>query len=547
MMRWLVLVIFAISFSAKAEPYRRLVNFEWEPIEGASSYEIEIRKKGQKTKSNAFKSMTPEWNGRLQIGHYEFRLRSLDQRKVPGEWSDFAELDVMLEPVKMKSPTSQALIKAESNDTESSVKFEWEPVPGAEDYHITVKNDINEVIAEDKTDKTSWSKDLPVAKTYSFSIQAVNETLKSEAAEFIPFTLVGPALSKSKIEKPENEFVRELKWTRPEFAENFDLQLLRYNPTTKKWQKISEQENYSAETMNFEPDWPGGKYRFQVKAKANIREPSEPAVLTFDVRGGDRSPAAEYVTTMRKSIDRTNGWFTHLSWYASSIALESSYKNSLSFGTNSVTGTGRFGGGWLDQDRDWGFLAIADVGGFIFENAIYNYVGLEVSAIRKQEYSERADFRYHIGVFTKEFPALWTTSSSATANFGNENNNERNYGKGNVAGPHIGAEFWYSITPKLGLQGNFHMYVPMIGLDFPNGGKLAGSDPNITVGALASYRYSNRLTGLVGVNYRMESYTYTDPADRAGWLSTPYTLRFNDNVQTILDGVYLNLMAEYAF
>lgn len=545
MIRWLLTVSLLMSSLATAETYRRLVNFEWEPIEGASSYEIEIRKKGQKEKSSSFKSESPEWNGRLPIGHYEFRLRTLDRRKVPGDWSDYADLDVMLEPVKIVSPRHQSSLKTSSNDSESEVNFIWESVPAADEYLIEVKDFKGEVIAKETTSKTSYSKNLPVAQPYSFSVTAFSASLKSEFTEPVSFTLVGPKLEKVKIEKPENEFIRDLKWARPEFTENYDVMLAKFNSTTKKWQKFKEFENWTDQTLVFESDWPGGRYLLQVKAKASIRETSEPSNLTFDVRQGDRSPAAEYVTTLRKSIDRTNGWFSHFSWYASSIALNSAYKNALSFGTSSITGTGRIGGGWLNPDKNWGFLAIADVGGFIFEDIIYNFVGLEVSAIRQKQLSDRADIRYHMGIFTKEFPALWTTSSSALANFGNFNNVNRNYGKGNVAGPHVGAEYWYSITPKLGLQTNAHLYLPMLGIEFPNGGKLGGTDPNISVGVLGSYRYSNKLTGLIGVNYRLESYQYTDSRDSSSWLGV--SSNSNDSVVTEMNGIYINFMAEYAF
>lgn len=536
---------FLIASQSMAEAYRRLVNFEWEPIEGASTYEIEIRKKGQTSKSNSFKSKTPDWNGRLQIGKYEFRLRSLDQRQVPGEWSGYADLDVTLEPVYVNSPAPQSLVKSTSSGNESEVEFKWTAVPQAENYLLTVRNSKNEVVFEEKTSSTSYSRKLESAQTYTYTIKAISGDLQSEFSDPVPFTLVGPALEKVKIEKPDNEFVREVKWAKPEKSENYDLMLARYNPTIKKWQKFKEIENFTGETLNFESDWPGGKYRLQVKSKASLREPSEPASLQFEARNGDRSPAAEYVSTMRKSIDRTNGWFAHLSWYASSIALSTAYKNTRGLGTNSITGTGRFGGGWLEEDSKWGFMAIADVGGFIFENAVYNFVGLEFSAIRKQEISDRADIRYHLGVFSKEFPALWITAASVIANVSDLNGADKKYSKGNVMGPHIGAEYWYSITPKLGLQANIHLYMPVVGLEFPNGGKISSPDPNLSVGALGSYRYSPRLTGLVGVNYRMESYNYTDSSDSAAWSGINF--QSTNQVKTQLDGFYINLMAEYAF
>jgi len=547
-MKLVLIFIFLFQFCefSQAQAYRRLVNFEWETIEGASKYEIEIRKKGQ-TKANSFKSVEPAWSGKLQVGHYEFRLRTLDQRQVPGEWSDYADLDVMLEPVKIKTPASQASLKSVDKE-KIEVLFEWEAVPDTKEYILTVKNLTHEVVAEEKTENLKKEISLKSAAQYTYQVKAVQSgKIESESSDSTSFTIVGPQLSKAQIEKPDNEFIREVKWQKVEYAESYDVILAKLNPATKKWQKFKEFENYNALSLNFDPDWPGGKYKLLVKSKAPIRESSDSSAATFDVRSGDRSPAAEYVTTMRKSIERANGWFTHLSWYASSISLNSKYKNSLNIQANTTTGTGRVGVGWLDPDRDWGLMTIADIGGFIFENSVYNFVGIEISAIRKQVVSDRADLRYHMGLFLKEFPALWTTNASANANYGNENNVDKKYGKGAVLGPHVGVEYWYSMTPKLGLQGNLHMYLPVSGMEFPNGGKISDGDPNLSIGALASYGYSKQLTGLIGINFRMESYNYSDPADRSGWGSGSNALKFNDTVFTTLDGIYLNLMAEYAF
>ena len=144
-------LLLIISFHlAHAEPYRRLVNFEWEPIEEAKSYEIEIRKKGTSKKPNAFISVKPEWNGRLPVGKYEFRLRSLDARKVPGDWSGYAELDVNLEPVKMKYPPANAMIPS-TKDNDAKIKFEWLGVPVANEYQLIIMNEKNEVVVDKKT------------------------------------------------------------------------------------------------------------------------------------------------------------------------------------------------------------------------------------------------------------------------------------------------------------------------------------------------------------------------------------------------------------
>ncbi len=556
MLRFLSLVLFFIcSFGSvhvrAAEPppptYRRVVNFEWEPIEEAKYYEIEIRKKNKDSKASNFKTVKAEWTGKLSVGHYEFRLRSLDTRKVPGDWSGFAELDVMLEPTKPKFPGTEEQIKA-TDAEKHEVNFEWEKTPGATGYSVEVFNDAGESIASDKVSTTKFSASLLAAKSYTWKVKAISaEGLESESSEAHKFALIGPKLDKAQIEKPENEFVREVKWNGVENASFYDVCVHKYNPQIKKWQKFKEYEDYKEKNLPFESDWPGGQYRLQVKAKATARETSDFASLSFPVRNGDRGPATEYVQTMRKSIDRVDGWFSHTSWYASSISLKSQYRSALAFSTTAVTGTGRLGAGLLKSDSPWGFRFILDAGGYVFENQVYNFFGTEISAIRRQTTSDRAEVRYLFGIFSREFPALWTTASSTSANTLTPNNVDRKYSKGGVVGTQAGIEYWHSMTPKIGFQANAHVYLPMTQTELPNGGKYTGGDFNYSIGVLGSYRYSNRLTGLMGVNLREESFSYSDNSDPVGWNSAILAGRSSKKVKTNISGTYLNLIAEYSF
>lgn len=554
MLRFLSLILFFIcSFGSvhvrAAEPptYRRVVNFEWEPIEEAKYYEIEIRKKNKNSKASSFKTEKAEWTGKLSVGHYEFRLRSLDSRKVPGDWSSYAELDVMLEPTKPKFPGTDEQIKA-ADAEKHEVNFEWQETPGATSYSVEVFNDAGESIATEKVSSTKFSSSLLAAKSYTWKVKAISaEGLESESSEAHKFTLIGPKLAKAQIEKPENEFVRDVKWSGVENASLYEVSVHKYNPQIKKWQKFKEYEDYKETSLPFESDWPGGQYRLQVKAKAPSRETSDFASLSFPVRNGDRGPATEYVQTMRKSIDRIDGWFSHASWYASSISLQSEYRNALAFNTTAVTGTGRLGIGLLRADSPWGFRFILDAGGYVFENQVYNFFGTEVSLIRRQTTSDRAEVRYLMGIFSREFPALWTTASSTASNALTPNNVDRKYSKGGVVGTQAGVEYWYSMTPKIGFQANAHVYLPMTETELPNGGKYKGGDLNYSIGVLGSYRYSNRLTGLMGANLREESFTYSDNSDPIGWNSAILAGRSSKKVKTKISGIYLNLIAEYSF
>jgi hypothetical protein len=528
--------------------YRRSVSFEWEPIEGAKYYEIEIKKKQKDAKVSTFKAQTAEWSGKLNIGHYEFRLRALDQRKVPGDWSGYSDLDVPLAPVQAKFPGPSASIKAVDADKQE-VNFEWEATPGASGYSVEIVNSKGETVVADKVSSPKFSYTLAAANDYTWKVKAFSANgLESESIQSQKFTLVGPKLAKANIEKPDNEFVREVKWASVDKAESYDVVVGRYNPQLKKWQKFKEFPDYKETSLNFESDWPGGQYKVIVKSKAASRDISDVSVLNFPVREGNRSPATEYVQTMRKSIDRVDGWFAQTSWYASSISLRSNYRNAAEFSTNAITGTGRVGVGLLKSDSPWGFLFIFDGAGYQFENKIYNYFGTEISALRRQSFGDRGEIRYLFGEFSREFPAIYTSSSSASVHRNDMQNTDRFYSKAGVLGAHTGIEYWYSMTPKIGFQTNAHLYLPVTGTQIPNGGKYSGGDINYSLGVLGSYRYSSRLTGLMGASIRQESFTYTDNADQAGWSSAAFAgSAITNKVKTTISGIYINLMAEYSF
>ena len=202
MLRFLSLILFFVcSFgsvhvraSETSSLYRRVVNFEWEPIEEAKFYEIEIRKKSKNGKTSSFKTEKPEWTGKLSVGRYEFRLRSLDKRKVPGEWSGYAELDVLLEPVKPKFPANSEQIKAVETEKQD-IKFEWQEVPGASGYAIEIFNEKNEVIATDKVSSLYYTSALMTAQNYTWKVKAISpDGLESETSEPHKFTLIGPKL-----------------------------------------------------------------------------------------------------------------------------------------------------------------------------------------------------------------------------------------------------------------------------------------------------------------------------------------------------------------
>lgn len=532
-MRFL-LVVFSfliISEAVLAQSYRRLVNFEWESIDGAISYEIEIRQTNKKdSKPYTFKVKTAAWNGRLPPGKYVMKLRSMDYRNVPGEWSEPAEFDVNLENVVLKYPAANASLLTKE-DEEEDVNLQWNPVGAADEYIVEIKSDDGKFSKTEETSKTSYKFTLPVGTQYTWKVSARSKSgMTSDAVSVAQFGILGAKLEKPKIEKPESDFVRELKWSTPDKAEKFDLAISRLDQKTKKWQTVQQLKDHENDEVAFDEKWPGGTYKIAVRAKGGLRQPSDIAQVAFKVRDGSRSPAAEYTALVRKSIDRVTGWYGIASYLITQINYSSIYQETgTALSYNALGGTGRLGLGWFSPSSPWGFLGIIDMSGFTSEGKTLTYNSMEISSVWRKPVGERGELRLQMGGYYKELPG--TVGDITTQTITNE--------AIATAGPHGGIEYWYSMTPKLGLQVNAHGYMSFLKMKTPNGGAI---EPTMSTqfGFLGSWRLTPRFTGLMGYARREDKIKY-----KAGE-STKFTNIGSSN-ETTVQGDYLNFFAEYAF
>ncbi|WP_246845665.1 hypothetical protein [Bdellovibrio sp. ZAP7] len=522
--------------TAKAEPYRRLVNFEWEQIEGAKSYDIEltqVKKEGEtgKPKTFSFKTADSIWNGRLTPGKYMMKLRARDYRGVPGDWSAPSEFNVGLDNVNMKSPAPKSSV-ASNDEEKTDVEFKWDPVGGADQYAFELTSDdgktkISEIVKEAKF-KTS----VPVASSYTWKVTAQSsEGIASDATSTAQFTVMGKALAAPAIVKPESMFVREIKWTRPDYIKDYEVIVARANPTTKKWEKVKTYENYTEDSLPFDSSWEGGKYQIILKAKSDLRPASPSSKIIFDVREGDRSAAAEYTALVRRSIEKTNGWYGIASYLVTDMKFSGSNpeKNSQ-VAYDAFGGTGRVGVGWNGRKSPWGFLAIIDMSGFTIGGQVRTFAAAEVNAVYKQPVGDRAELRYQVGAFYKELPETIGDPFTGTS----ENQTISS------VGPHGGVEYWYSLTPKWGIQLNAHLYASVMKVSTPNGQDISPT-MSTQFGILGSYRFSERFTGLMG---------YARREDRMSYKAIPSTTNFaldGDVNESVVVGNYLNFFAEWSF
>jgi hypothetical protein len=524
---FLILAFVFAGLPAMAEPYRRAVEFEWEVIEGAKSYDVELK---LKTKVLQFHSKEAQWSGRLAPGVYQMRIRAKDRRGVPANWSSPEDFRVNLETPQLLSPKSKEALQTQESK-ESEVEFRWQPVGGAQKYIFELRNSTGEILKTEPTEETHLKFSLPVAQSFEWKVRAIGKETESEQTAADQFSVIGKKIAKPQIERPENDFVRELHWSAPDFTTGYDYSLQRYDLKNKKWEKVSDSQDIKEPALAFDPQWPGGKYKLSLKASSPLRTVSDPAEIQFQVRNGDRSPAAEETFTIRQSIDRLSGWYAIASYLITMVDYHGTNydRGNSTLNYSAIGGTGRLGAGFLSPKTSWGFLGIADFSGMTVDGSgNFTYASMEGNAVYRTHLNDRDELRQSFGLFYKELPETIGRASSAIT--------ETNMLK--AVGPHYGLEYWYALSPKLGFQVNTHLYPSLLKIKTTNDQALS---PTLSYqfGLLGSYRFKRTITGLLGYAYRNDQIDYKAQAGK-GSAGTA------DNNTVQLSGHYLNLFLEWA-
>lgn len=511
---------------AVAEPYRRLVSIEWESIENAAQYEIELKPKDSVDKSFTFKSDKNSWRGRISSGYYMMRLRSIDSRGAPGFWNTPEEFTIPLETVQITQPKNMSQIQTSENETHE-VKIEWAATGAADSYLLVIRDNSGNEVQRTELKDLKFNTRLKVAQTYQYQVTAKKvDGIESEDSPVQQITLLGEKLKKPQFQKVESEFVREIKWNPVDYAQNYDLIISQYDAKNKKWKIKNKIEDFDKSTFQFPLDWEGGVYRASVRAKAALRINSDVQQLKFNVRNGDRSIASEQVLTIRQSIERTRGWYSIASYLLTVIDYQSDLQDTLvnsGVQFSATGGTGRLGIGYLHPEKQWGFLTIGDLSGFDFQDRRTTYPSIEIHGVHRATLGDRFEFRTSAGLYYKELPDTRDSDFDDTFEYTNIKS----------AGPHVGTEIWYSLNSKFGMQFNARAYYSLIGINTPNGESLI---PTVSTqyGLLGSYRIRKNLTGLAGMARRDDLMKYE--STKSGLVN-----------QTNVYGTYLNLFLEWAF
>lgn len=514
-----------VDLSEAQEPYRRLVNFEWEPIPGASSYEIELQPRNTQQAPYNFKTTKAEWSGRLLPGFYMMRLRSYNMN-VPGLWSPASEFNVLLDKVKYIYPTANAEIKFINS---SRVDFSWSPTEGADHYKIEILNAEDKVILTQTTPTPSLSINLEEGKKYSYRIVAVSPSdITSESLDTYSFTFLGNKLTTPQFLRPTTVVVKELSWREHPRSQITTGALSYYNPKLQKWEKLNEYNNLTQKKINFPTGVPEGKYKMSLQSHAPLFESSDISVLTFDYALKERvianvnenATAAEAEPTPMVSQKK---WLAMASYLITMLQYKGEFNTNSAISYNAQGGTGRLGLGYYPPNEKWGYLGIFDLSGYLLNNQNITFSSLEMHKQYRNQLAPKWELRSSFGGYFKEIPETLSTDITSS---------DVNVSKNSVLGAHLGAESIYQIHPKVGLETHLRLYYPFFGINITDNNKLI---PTLSyqLGAMGSYKLTQNSTGYAGLTLRKDNHKYQFSSSK------------DSSVE--ITGTYLNFLLEVEF
>jgi len=531
------------TFASSAEKLaKREIELNWEDVEGAKSYELEIKslRAGGATKNFNVEKAT--WEGDMVPGRYQMRVRAKDRRGVATPWSESSEFMVMLPEPELIAPKADEEVKASASGESEEIAFSWKPVLGATSYTVHVQSADGQIKKDDKTKDLKSEIKLPVAQAFRWWVESSREGLTSEdlkggeneagsepAASAQKFTLLGHELPTPKIDDLDNDFVRRISWQKSDKAAQYSWELQYFDPKTNNWVTKHKTEDAKEPAIGFPKKWPGGRYRMIVQAKAPMRAPSSVSTTEFNVRDGDRSPEAEEVHTVRESING-RGLFVITDYSATSMHYQSQNfdhtNSSVQF--SSLGASARVGVGYVKPEKTWGYFGLLDASAFQLEGGGgATYFAGEFDMQHRRQYFERDDVRQLFGVQFRQTPDV--SAPIATAKASTEMVNSINL--------HYGVEYWYAVNAKTGAQANLHLYPSVFGISTPSGALV----PTISyqVGLLASRRLTKSLTALLGYAYRDDTIHYRASGNNA-------TATGSDVNSIDMKGHNVNLILEWA-
>lgn len=272
-------LIFIMLFCSTSWALRD-VEFEWEEIEGARRYQIELKNK--KSLSKTFESNTNNFKIRIAPGKYQIRgkVHGVDPADTQSDWSPWKEFDIP--PAKVEAPKLEKTeFKISSNSYLSSIPLNWKPVEGATEYILEITEANGKI---KKTLHTSKPEALLQLRPGYYSVRMISKT--ADGLESDPLTLPTLTIQNIPVEPPKNIRLDADKSTlqyEPAQGTSIIIALERQAFLGKEWNPVDKKVTTEGTYVWSSGLFPG-KYRITLYSKNSFNEVSKPYVKEFIVK-----------------------------------------------------------------------------------------------------------------------------------------------------------------------------------------------------------------------------------------------------------------------
>ncbi len=448
------------SYASKADEQgdlHRSLEMELEQVPGSTGYEVEVTRllaDGKKKPPMTFKLETTVWKATLLPGHYEMRVRSFDERHVPGDWTTPLDFIVKLFPPQIISPKDKEEIVSQ-DDQKEKVKLEWSAVNRATKYIVTVLDQKgNKVLEETASDPTITVK-IPVASEYTWHVlPTTDDGTQADPSVDAHFKIIGKKLDSPSISKIPEEDTKLITWKPVEFAQTYNV-ILEFKTKTGEYKELLNKKLISPH-LQFDTPLKTGKYRFKVRAQSANRLDSDFSTAEFDSFSAqdEQLHRASYQTKFPLFV-KLGGGTTGFNYTNQSM----DFNSTTSFPTQGVTGIFSVGT-WFREKSKWGMVATVEteVVPNLNQNNAYNTIGLQ--AVRRFNFGTSSQIRVYLGALMNQVPDVVSDQ-------------EHNFYQriSTTYGPSLQLAYYVGLTDNWALKFSAQMS-PTLGGQTPDGGNL---------------------------------------------------------------------------
>ena len=266
----------------------------------------------------------PDWSKQVPPGKYQFRLRGLDSREVPGEWSDYSLIDVRLPRPIYIHPLANDILKG-IEDTEEKIVFEWKEVEGAAFYIFEIWNKEG-FRFQKKVYEHSLSHPLVVAKKYNWRvlpmISETDEIPPTVEEGGVSFFLQGKELNAPQVESAIKNQKLYFNWTRTVADESYEIEMF-WLAKNNKWTRVSHNYNYLKTALVFQLSKLSGEYRFTIRSHKEGHKESAYTFMEFEVRADKSFKLHKQRSQATSDLKNSNPFFYSLGYEYLTINYES--------------------------------------------------------------------------------------------------------------------------------------------------------------------------------------------------------------------------------